>query len=118
MQAGSHGNAGMWGVRGDKSREPSQREGRDGATEGGMRKSEGEIETGRAASLRMGDRNTTPKQPESESEREREREGRGTEGGTHTHTHTGDGKPALFLFAFHLHPWPYRPIGLGAKPRA
>lgn len=47
---------------------------------------------------------------------ETEKEGRGDlkrEGG-----HTGDGKPALFLFAFHLHPWPYRPIGLGAKPRA
>ena len=33
MQAGSHGSAGMWGVWGDKSCEPSQGEGRDAARE-------------------------------------------------------------------------------------
>lgn len=52
---------------------------------------------------------------DTDTERDRERGWRTLGGGG---GHTGDGKPALFLFAFHLHPWPYRPIGLGAKPRA
>lgn len=56
MQARSHGSAGMWGVGGDKSCEPSQGEGRDAAREerGGGWGVSGrgrEMETGRAASL-------------------------------------------------------------------
>lgn len=120
MQAGSHSNAGMWGVWGDKSRQPSQREEkRDAALgrEGWGRLEEGETKTRRAKSLWMGIQKTQhQEQPESKTEWDWERgEGdlKGGGGG-----HTGDGKPALFLFAFHLHPWPYRPIGLGAKPRA
>lgn len=63
MQARSHGSAGMWGVGGDKSCEPSQGEGWDAERER-KRKAEqgvcvcvfvgsreGEMETGRAASL-------------------------------------------------------------------
>ena len=50
--------------------------------------------------------------------REQDRVRQRKRGGGLRGAHTGDGKPALFLFAFHLHPWPYRPIGLGAKPRA
>lgn len=59
MQAGSHGNAGMWGVWGDKSCEPSQGEARSGGGRRGrvrrVRQKQGEQQV-----CEWGNRNTTP----------------------------------------------------------